>query len=422
MAVAPLSWQWVHRQGVEALDSLVVSLADPEAAGWWRQQLVAGPVALGAQESQGPVVAVMALDPAAPAAPVILESAELEPEDESLLPTAADSSSDFWLSEGPEVEEVPLADFVALGGTPVAGDLAHGEALGAGDGSFEAATPAVGHDAMADRDFGDGLAATNLAKPLPITEAAAFTDGVPLKEPAASESSGATPFAEATGLHPPMAAVAPQPPAPAAQFSGADEQATAASESGPAAVAAAEAAPVRVGRFARLRHLVRDCFEEVASTFQGQDEEAEAQLDDAFASTPERWLQDSPTTASPGENPLPADRLPVDPLPGQTLKPFSAPWAAIETKAAETPRPLSPSPAEHLPSALQQPAPQQPVLQLPAQQQPLQQPSAVARLPLAPRPAQALIRPAPAPAHPALDQLRAWLPDESLDPPQRRAS
>ncbi|MFS6825921.1 hypothetical protein [Cyanobium sp. ATX-6F1] len=126
VAVAPLSWQWVHRQGVEALDSLVVSLADPEAAGWWRQQLVAGPVALGAQESQGPVVAVMALDPAAPAAPVILESAELEPEDESLLPTAADSSSDFWLSEGPEVEEVPLADFVALGGTPVAGDLAHG--------------------------------------------------------------------------------------------------------------------------------------------------------------------------------------------------------------------------------------------------------------------------------------------------------
>ncbi|MCP9848281.1 hypothetical protein [Cyanobium sp. Morenito 9A2] len=413
--VARLSLQWVHRVGVEALDPLMASVADPEAAGWWRQCLLAGSVAPWAQASQGPLAGGLEAERSVPGggcaevpafdrpAAEVAAVAQYERHEESPRPRADLPNPAFRLGAAPEAEALPLAAGVAPSGMPAVPEFAHSKALGA----------------VAEENTGDGMAAVNVAEPLPLPLAeAALIEVVLLDGPAVCESSGATLSAGVTDLGAPVVVGTAEPPEPAAQASD-----------------VAGVAPSRLGRFARLRHLVRDCFEEVASTFQGQDEEGNAQRDDAFAPTPEPLPLDRPTTVAPGVAPRLADPLtsgqrPADPVLGATLNPFEAPWVAIEATV------------EHQPSALKQPALQLPAQQEPVQQQPLQQrsvqePSAAApeapigpvgapatttRLPYTLRPVKGENRPAPpAPAHPALDRLRAWLPDERLDD-QRRAS
>lgn len=367
-AVSRLSLQWVHRQGVEALDPLIALLADPQAALWWRQQLVAGPS--GELEATGLGVAPVP-DPAIPLAPQFPELAWEEPQEAPLPPMAATPAV-----AGLVVIAEPLSDpsdsalvVLAQAGTPKSDDRAITGGLELGEGA-PAGDPPVAAQGPVDA-----------AETLRSEEA--FTVGASLESPSGASS------AVAPG---PVSSQAPTSPATGSVSTEEPAAASPTRESAWAA-ASAEAPPVRRGRLARLRHLVRDCFEEVASTFQGQGEEAEPPVEAAFPATGSPW----PSL----ESPIEAFSSGEDALPKEPLKAFSFPSEASEAMAdsAQPPR---------APAATVDPAP-------PGAQ-------AVARLPLTPSTAQRLIRPAPAPAHPALDRLRAWLPDESLDPAQRRAS
>lgn len=169
------------------------------------------------------------------------------------------------------------------------------------------------------------------------------------------------------------------PFAPAAAFEAPEAAPEMAVETAPAMASVSEeedlpasetAAPVRSGRLARLRHLVRDCFDEVAQTFQAviEGDDPSALEADAFAAADSAAEQPHATPPGP----------PLDP--------------------SLTPPPLAPT-APATPDAVNVP-----------------------RLSLTPLSIPRGGRPAPAPAaHPGLERLRSWLPDED-DEQQRRAS
>jgi hypothetical protein len=370
VAVPRLSLQWVHRQGVEALDPLIASLADPQAALWWRQQLVAGPS--GALEATGQGVGVAPLpDPAISLAPPFAELAREEPLEAPLPPMAATPAAPGLEIAAPPSDppDSPLAVVVDQGGTAmidapaIAGGLELVEGSPAGDPPVAVQGPVEVAETLCSEE--------------------AFQVG-PSLEPASSAAS--------TLASGPVSSKAPTAPANGGVSSEEPVAASPASE-GAWTAASAEAPPARRGRLARLRHLVRDCFEEVACTFQGQGEEADPPVEAAFPATVSPWPSlDSPMEAfSPGE----------DALLKEPLKAFSFPSEASEAIGDSAQTPMAAAGAI-------EPAPQGS--------------QALTRLPLTPSSAGRLIRPAPAPGHPALDRLRAWLPDESLDPPQRRAS
>ncbi len=386
VAVPRMSLQWVHRQGVEALEPLIASLADPETALWWRQQLLAG--SGGALEATDMGVGVAPVpDRAIPLAPPFPELAWEEPLEALLPPMAATQPATGLEIAAPlsDPSASPLAVVVAQGGTPKTDDPTITGGLESGEGSPTGDPPEAVQVPLDVDETLRGEEAFKVGASLePPSSAASAVAPEPLSaQPPAGPANGSVCIEE------PAAACAAQSMASGPQAS---ESLT--SESAVAAASAeAEAPPARRGRLARLRHLVRDCFEEVACTFQGQGEEAEPPVEAAFPATGSPWpSSESPMEAfSPGE----------DALIKEPLKDFNFLSQASEAMADSAQPPMAPAAAiEPAPAVAQ----------------------AVARLPLTPSSAGRLIRPAPAPAHPTLDRLRAWLPDESLDPPQRRAS
>ncbi|MGB7563740.1 MAG: hypothetical protein WBM08_03205, partial [Prochlorococcaceae cyanobacterium] len=330
VAVSRLSLQWVHRQGVEALDPLIASLVDPQAALWWRQQLVAGPS--GALEATG-LVAAPVPDPAIPLAPPFPELAWEEPLEAHLPPMAATPAAAGLVIAAPlsDPSDSPLVVFVAHGDTAKTDDPAIAGGLGRAVGSPAEDPPVAAQGPE------------NVASPLGSEEA--LSVGVSL-EPRTSSASAVAPgpVSSQAPTGPVNASVSTEEPAAAcaaeSMASGPQASESLTSESAVAAASAeAEAPPVRRGRLARLRHLVRDCFEEVACTFQDQGEEAEPPVEEAFPASVSPWPSlDSPMEAfSPGEDALLKEPLKAFSFPseaseaiGDSAQPPMAPAAAIE--------------------------------------------------------------------------------------------
>jgi hypothetical protein len=295
-AVARLSLRWVHRQGVGALDLLIGSLADEQVSHWWRQQLLA-------DRRTGTVEAAM----------VVPEQEDVQTRD---LPAPATVALEGTASEQLEFEVSAQIDLTQLPRDEFT--------------SFEQAPPLTTTSEAAGTTSALGDIAGESAN-----------ESLPLRQLLASFNSSISSNFTAP-QQPPMAvesiateAVAEMPPA-IASVNG---------EKGQVEVAT-EAAPVRSRRLSRLRHLVRNCFEEVADTFK-------AVIDE-------------------------------DALPSPEDSPFAA-------AAPATPEPV--------PDTVAAP-----------------------RFPLTPRPIPKSGWPPPAPAaHPGLERLRSWLPDQD-DEHERRAS
>lgn len=148
----------------------------------------------------------------------------------------------------------PLAVVVAQGGTAmvddpaIAGDLEPVEGSPAGDPPVAVQGPV---------DVAETLCREEAFQVGASLEPASSTASMLASGPASSQD----PMAPANG-----------------GVSGEEPAAASPASEGALTAASAEAPPARRGRLARLRHLVRDCFEEVACTFQGQGEDADPPL------------------------------------------------------------------------------------------------------------------------------------------------
>ncbi len=337
--LAQLSRRWAHRHGVEALEALIQEVgAETGLAIWWREQLAAPPVAASPEpvsaeaittETAGMGMAPLELDPAELAG-MFTPLPDFEP-----LPSfdvqAIFAMQSAFVPPPPAAQEPPIVQPVASTATERTDTQAEGLAA-----LIEAAATPLLAEA-----------------PLPAQEAAAVEN--PDRQVFAAE---AQPMIAAAILTSPSAGPLEEP-----------------------THAAADPAPRR-GPISRFRNLVRDCIEEVASTFQPDDE------DRPDGPQPNRSVPPSPQPVQ-NEAPLAPDLL------------GSPPWP-------------SPAAAVAPPFALQQPP------------QP-DRPSARRRRAAADAAAHAdaadaaAPRPAPAPNHPSLASLRSWLPD-GPEQDQRRVS
>lgn len=336
------SLRWVHRQGVDSLDLLIGGLEDEPASGWWREQL---------QPDRRPT-------PASLEAPRVAGTVgTVDPPGES-LPTPATAPT--GTPAQPQAGETPSEEAPPAVDTPLASaDFA----------SSDLSLSVAELLASLDQRISQGLTTPEPSEEFPEEVAAIATEASALIAKELAPESPAEPTAEAS------AAPSPEPPAvPSTEFSAEpakEPQAELATEP------TGDAPPARVGRLARLRHLVRDCFEEVTSTFHAvlePDEPAPAQ-NEPFGALPEP----SPAAPIPTADSPPASDVPVA---TETAFPGSEATGTDSTGSEPTPR-----------------------------------------LPLAATPiARRSGRPAPAPApHPSLERLRSWLPDEQ-DQQERRAS
>jgi len=308
--VTRLSLRWVHRQGVGTLDPLIGSLGDAEASNWWRDQLLADRPIGTLASPSDPAVEAAGAPPAVAVVPM----AEIP---KATAPEPIDQET------APSSESLTLTQLLASLDSRIVSDTT--------------------------------------ASPEPPQAVGASAAEEDPEEPASEIASAPAAAFEAPEMAPEVALET----APAMASSSKEDDQRPEAETAP---------PVRSGRLARLRHLVRDCFEEVAQTFQAVIEgDAPTALEaDAFTAADSAAEQPRATPA------------------------VSSPNVALT--GSLTPPPLVPT-APATPAAVNIPP-----------------------LSLTPRSSPRSGRPAPAPAaHPGLERLRSWLPDEDNEQ-QRRAS
>ncbi|MCT0218092.1 hypothetical protein KQ304_03610 [Synechococcus sp. CS-1329] len=423
--LAAHSLRWAHRHGVEALEKLIEDQGlDHTARLWWREQLFcpapmavtmarsAAPAALPDSRPAEVISSVPAAEPVL-SAPVQGESMDSVPlPAEWLLPASFDLPAavvaDKSDSVEPPVPEAPegaeldaaVAEFEAM--EPPAAESATPAPATPEPPALE---PAVLESAGVEPAVLEPVAATS-SEPLPSL-AEAFGP-IPDLEPLPSFNVQAifamqSELAERPLAPPIVPPLMVPPPAqleleafpPAALQSQPELQPDAQAELQAVAPADAVAVPApptseeravekpsgaRRNPFSRLRGLIKDCVEEVASTFGNDERDA------------------PPTPLEPARSSAEA----VLPSTGPLLEAFPVQPAAARG-------PMAPPPF-----ALQQPP--QPTRQ--AQRRRAETGSAGGPAARANRPAPA----APAPSHPALDSLRSWLPDPLEQDDHRQAS
>ncbi|MCP9842933.1 hypothetical protein KBY77_03315 [Synechococcus sp. Cruz-7E5] len=417
--LAAHSLRWAHRHGVEALESLIQDQAlDETARLWWREQLVSPtPAAVGTQ-------ALLWSQPAeAVATSSATEPLLTHPVDEDSVPLPAE-----WLvptrvekqqQHQPEPELEPAAAAID-DGEAVEPEVMHLDVAEVEPAAFEpvAAEPS-------------GLEPAAASAPEPLPPLAEAFGPIPGLEPLPSFNVQAifamqSELAErplAPPIVPPvMAAVLPEElqleafPTVEAQFQNEIQTELQAeplvplkeelsaeaipiptalipAASAPAEQAPEKPAPPRRNPFSRLRGLLKDCVEEVASTFGNDDESAFKPVEPAAASAEAPLIgeyQAAPDVSAP---PHPF----LDAFPSQPPAPRA---------------PIAPPPF-----ALQQPP--QPTRQDQGRWRG-ERNSSSGRGARSNRPAPGST--APAPSHPALDSLRSWLPDALEQDDQRQAS
>lgn len=413
--LAAHSLRWAHRHGVEALERLIQDQAlDETARLWWREQLVRPtPAAVVTEALHGSqLVEEVAISSATQ--PLLTLSV-----DEDSVPLPAEWLVPASLDQQPESELEPAA--AAIGD----GEAVQPEVIQLDVGVVE---PAAFEPVAVDPA---GLEPAAASAPEPLPPLAEAFGPIPGLEPLPSFNVQAI-FAMQSELAerplpppivpPVMAAVLPEElqleafPPLEAQFKN-EVQAELQAEplvpfkeelsaeatpmptaSTPAASTPAESAPEKVAEprrnpFSRLRGLLKDCVEEVASTFGNDDEAAYKPVEPAAASAEAPLMgeyQAAPDVSAP---PHPFfDAFPVQP---------------------PAPRgPIAPPPF-----ALQQPP--QPTRQDQGRWRG-ERNSSAGRGARSNRPAPGST--APAPSHPALDSLRSWLPDALEQDDQRQAS
>ncbi len=386
------SLRWAHRHGVEALERQIGDPAlDETARLWWREQLQRSfsfPVVSSAVVSSSvvssappppPTAAVPASDPLPAPEPVL----EL-PTQQDAVPLPAE-----WLVPG-DLQQQEKAELIAASQPAVEAEVSSApqEPITPVTESLPEATESLPPLAEAFGPISD-------LEPLPsFNVQAIFAMQSELAE---------------TPLAPPVVPPVMSPPKQLeleafSPVEGSGEQTAAL----PEAVAPAEEAPVKAigskrNPFSRLRSLVKDCVEEVASSFSYDEHE-----EDSF---------ESPEPAVP-----PAADSPL----GQAQDPVSTP--VLQSPPQVAPFPVqSPASASGSSSSIAPPpfALQQPLQPARAAQQrrrrgetgsPDGQGSPAANRRAAGGP------PAPAPSHPALDSLRSWLPDSLERDDHRQAS
>ncbi|WP_255441509.1 MULTISPECIES: hypothetical protein [unclassified Synechococcus] len=374
------SLRWAHRHGVEALERQIGDQAlDETARLWWREQLQRSfsfPVVSSAPPPP-PTAAVPASDPLPAPEPVL----EL-PTQQDAVPLPAE-----WLVPG-DLQQQENAELIAASEPAVEAEVSSApqEPITPVTESLPEATESLPPLAEAFGPISD-------LEPLPsFNVQAIFAMQSELAE---------------TPLAPPVVPPVMSPPKQLeleafSPVEGSGDQTAAL----PEAVAPAEEAPVKAigskrNPFSRLRSLVKDCVEEVASSFSYDEHE-----EDSF---------EAPEPAVP-----PAADSPL----GRAQDPVSTP--VLQSPPQVAPFPVQ-SPASGSSSSIAPPpfALQQPLQPARAAQQRRRRgetgspdgqgsPSANRRAAGAP--------PAPAPSHPALDSLRSWLPDSLEGDDHRQAS
>ncbi|MCP9801476.1 hypothetical protein [Synechococcus sp. RedBA-s] len=402
------SRRWAHRHGVEALESLIQFQGlDQTARLWWREQLLrptpaVATAASGALHEFQPAVAATVSPVSEPlsTASILEDSVPLPPE--WLVPAGVDqppevlsesgqelakvagNSTDLQpeASEAPQVFERPEAKRLDVAVAvvdpedidPVAFEAAVlepavafateplpplAEAFGPIPGleplpSFNVQAIFAMQSELAERPLAPPIVPPVIAPPAELQLDAFAAVEAPAEAVAPAVASGPEPFPAV-----PMAVEA-RAAQPAAQ-----------KPSGP-----------RRNPFSRLRGLLKDCVEEVASTFgNNEDDEAYSSMEPVSAAA----------EAPPLNKPL------VEPPAAQP----AAPQGAIAPP----------------PFALQQPL--QPTRQAQRRGR-IETGSGAGRAGRANQPGPAT--PAPAPSHPALDSLRSWLPDGLEQDDHRQAS
>lgn len=396
------SLRWAHRHGVEALESLIQSQGlDQTARLWWREQLLrptpaVAAAASGALHEVQPAVAASILEDSVPLPPEWLVPAGVDQPPEPLsepepdLVTVAGNSADLQ-PEAPEVPEASEAPQVFE--SPEAKTLDVAVAVVDPEGidpvAFEAAVlePAVAFATEPLPPLAEAFGPIPGLEPLPsFNVQAIFAMQSELAE---------------RPLAPPIVPPVMAPPAELqldafAAVEAPAEAVAPAIASGPEplpavpmAVEASAAKPVpqkpsrpRRNPLSRLRGLLKDCVEEVASTFaNNEDDEAYSSMEPVSAAAEDPRLNE-PLVEPPAAQP-------------------SAPRGAIAPP----------------PFALQQPL--QPTRQAQRRGR-IETDSGAGRAGRANQPGPAT--PAPAPSHPALDSLRSWLPDGLEQDDHRQAS
>lgn len=408
--LAAHSLRWAHRHGVEALESLIQDQAlDETARLWWREQLVRPtPAAVVTEALHG------SQPPEAFTTSSATEPLLTLPVDEDSVPLPAE-----WLvrtrpDQQPEPEPEPAAAAID-DGEDVQPEVMHLDVAVVEPAAFQ---PVTAEPA--------GLETAAASAPEPLPPLAEAFGPIPGLEPLPSFNVQAifamqSELAErplAPPIVPPvMAAVLPEDlqleafPPVEAQFQNEvqaelqteplvplEEEFSAEAVPIPAAPTPAEPAhekPAEPRRnpFSRLRGLLKDCVEEVASTFGNDDESAFKPVEPAAATAETPLMgeyQAAPDVSAP---PHPF----FDAFPSQPPAPRG---------------PIAPPPF-----ALQQPP--QPTRQDQGRWRG-ERNSSSGRGARANRPAPGST--APAPSHPALDSLRSWLPDALEQDDQRQAS
>ncbi len=394
--LAAHSLRWAHRHGIEALESLIQGQAVDETARlWWREQLlrptpaaVATDAPLGSQPAGAATIS--------PATEPLLTPPVLD----DILPLPAEWMVPTALDQQPpaQVEPAAIADH---------GDAVQAEAMDVAV-IEPAATEPVGFGAAAPEP-----AAASALEPLPPL-AEAFGP-IPGLEPLPSFNVQAifamqSELAEkplAPPIVPPVMAPPPElqleafPPLEAQSqpesLTQLQQETSTEAIAIPANPASAEMVPekpagARRNPFSRLRGLLKDCVEEVASTFGNQEEEFRIQ---------------SPTPLEPGPSRAETPRQREDQAVPQA---FTSSDPLLDVFPAQSPAPRGPIAPP--PFALQQPP--QPARQT-RRGRGGESGSSAGRGARTNRPATS----SPAPSHPALDSLRSWLPD-ALEPDDHR--
>lgn len=382
------SLRWAHRHGVEALERQIGDQSlDETARLWWREQLQRSfsfPVVSSAPPAP-PTAAVPASDPLPAPDPEPLPEPVLEsPTQQDGVPLPA-----AWLVPG-DLQQQEKAELIAATESAVEaeGSSAPQEPTTPVTESLPEATESLPPLAEAFGPISD-------LEPLPsFNVQAIFSMQSELAE---------------TPLAPPVVPPVMSPPKQLELEAFSPVEGSGDQTAGlPEAVAPAEEAPVKAigskrNPFSRLRSLVKDCVEEVASSFSYDEHE-----DDSFES-PE------PSVPPAADSPLGQAQDPVS-SPILQSPPQVAPFS-VQSPASGSSSSIAPPPF-----ALQQPL--QPARAIQQQQRrrrseagsPDGQGSPAANRRAAGAP------PAPAPSHPALDSLRSWLPDSLERDDHRQAS
>jgi hypothetical protein len=407
--LAAHSLRWAHRHGVEALEILIQDQAlDETARLWWREQLARQtPAAVVTEAFHGsqPVEAVAISSATEPLLTLPVDEDSVPLPAEWLVPAAA--AIDDGEAVQPEVMQLDVAVVEPAAIEPVAAELAGLEpaaaslqeplpSLAEAFGPIPGLEPLPSFNVQAIFAMQSELAERPLAPPIvPPVMAAAPPEELQLEAfppvEAQFQSEVQADF-QAELQAEPLVSLEEEFSAEAVPIS---EASTAPI---PAAPTPAESAPekpaeTRRNPFSRLRGLLKDCVEEVASTFGNDDEAASKPVEPAAASAEAPLMGEHQAAPDVSAPPHPF----LDAFPAQP--------------------PAARSPIAPPPFALQQPL--QPTRQDQGRWR-AERNSSAGRAARANRPAPG--SPAPAPSHPALDSLRSWLPDALEQDDERQAS